>query len=219
MIKGAIFDMDGTLLDSMNVWATTGQEYLCRRGITPAHGKKDCLMFQGWDGIVAHFRDAYGIEEAPETVVADILKLVKQNYDATATPLPDAIAFLETLKRNGVKITLATATDRSVVEPTLRRLGMWDLFDGVFTCSELKTSKLSPLIYDTARAFMGTPLENTWVFEDALYAAKTAKAAGYALCGICDRFEPRGEELKRIADVYLDGYAEAAKLPFWEKLT
>ena len=219
-IKGAIFDMDGTLLDSMEGWATTGETYLRLRGITPCHGSKDNLMYQGMLGIAAHFQSTYGITDTTETILADINALVKEYYAQHVTPLDGAVAFLQTLKANGVKITLATATDRCIVEPTLRRLGMWELFDGVFTCTELKTSKLSPLIYDTAREYMGTAKEETWVFEDAAYAAKTAKAAGYLLCGICDRFEKRREELERLADVYLaDGYADAQKLPFWQMLT
>jgi len=214
MIKGAIFDMDGTLLDSMHIWATTGQEYLQRRGIVPVHGDSDSLMYQGWQGIASHYQTAYGITDTAETIVSDILELVKERYAASAVPLDGAVDFLKMLKKHGVKITLATATDRCIVEPTLKGLGMWELFDGVFTCGELKTSKLSPLIYDTAREFMGTETHETWVFEDALYAAKTAKAAGYALCGVRDRFERRTEELKALADVYINDYSEVQKTSF-----
>lgn len=219
MITGAVFDMDGTLLDSMEAWAITGETYLRERGITPLYGKKDCLMFQGWQGIVSHFQQAYGITDTEEKMVADLLALVKVHYDAHATALEGAIDFLKALKVGGVKITLATATDRLIVEPTLKRLGMWELFDGVFTCRELSTTKLSPLIYDTAREHMGTALEQTWVFEDALYAATTAKKAGYHVCAIRDRFEERADELRAVADVYLNGYHHAARLPFWETLS
>lgn len=216
MISGAVFDMDGTILESMGAWATVGEAYLRRRGITPCHGDADSLMYQGWEGIVTHYRTAYAIEDDAQTIKKDLLAMVKAYYDQHAVPKEGAIAFLEALRSKGVKTYLATATDRAVAQPTLSRLQMLSLFDGIVTCAEVGIGKQSPLVFDTARERLGTALDTTWVFEDAAYAAATAKRAGYHVCAVYDRYERDTEKLKAHADVYLSGYHEAHKLPFWQ---
>lgn len=217
MISGAVFDMDGTILDSMGAWATVGGAYLRRRGITPCHGDDDSLMYQGWERIVTHYRTAYAIDDDAQTIKTDLLTMVRAYYDRYAAPKEGAIGFLETLRSNGVKTYLATATDRSIVEPTLMRLNMLTLFDGIVTCAEVGVGKHKPSVYDTARERLGTPLATTWVFEDAAYAAVTAKRAGYPVCAVYDRYERDVDRLKAHADVYLQGYHEAHKLPFWRR--
>ncbi len=217
MIRGAIFDMDGTILESMVIWATIGEQYLHCRGIAPSHGDRDSLMYQGWGGITDHYRTAYGIIDSPETIKRDLMAMVAAAYAKQAVPKEGAVEFLRTLCRNGVKLCLATATDESIVEPTLRRLGMREYFEGVVTCAQVGVGKHDPLVYDTALSILGTDREKTWVFEDAYYAANTAKNAGYPVCAVYDRFERRGDDLCRKADVYLAGYHEANLLPFWQK--
>ncbi len=211
-IQGAIFDMDGTLLDSMEGWATAGERYLRRRGITPRFGEADCLLYQGMIGAAQHFRNAYGITEDVQTIIDGINDEVAAFYATKAIPCDGVTEFLEMLKTRGVRMCVATATDRCLAQPTLERLGLLPFFDRIFTCTELGTDKTSPLIYDTATAFMGTPKEETWVFEDASYAVRTAKTAGYPVCAIHDRFEKRAAYLQETADHYVMSYREAIKI-------
>ncbi len=215
MIDGAILDMDGTILESMGVWATVGEDYLRRRGIIPCHGDADSLMYQGMRGIASHFRTAYGIADEDMKIIEDLNEMVKEDYANVVTPKDGAIGFLRMLRERGIRLCLATATDRCIVEPTLARLQMLELFDGIVTCTEVGVGKHKPLVFDTARQLLGTSLDTTWVFEDAAYAAVTAKTAGYHVCAVYDSFERRAEELRAHADVYLLGYHEASKLPFW----
>lgn len=213
-MRGAIFDMDGTLLDSMEGWATAGEEYLRRRGITPCSGQADSLLYQGMIGAAEHFRRTYGITDDVPTIIDGINAAVKAFYETQAVPCEGVIAFLERLKANGVRMCVATATDRCLAEPTLARLGLLPFFDKIFTCTELGTDKTSSLIYDTAAAFMGTSTQDTWVFEDASYAVRTAKKAGYAVCAIYDRFEKHPDFLKETADCYVLSYHEALQKEF-----
>ena len=205
-IRGAIFDMDGTLLDSMEAWATAGERYLRSRGITPCGGNKDSLLYQGMIGAAQYFQQAYGITDDVQTIIDGINEGVKLYYATEATPREGIAVFLESLKANGVKMCVATATDRCLAEPTLARLGLLPYFERVFTCTELLTDKTDPFIFDTATAFMGTAKEETWVFEDASYAVRTAKTAGYPVCAIYDRFEKRADYLKETADRYILSY-------------
>ncbi len=218
MIRGAIFDMDGTLIDSMGGWAAMGQRYLQSRGLTPCHGARDSLMLQGWEAVVTHYQTAYGITDDRETIVSDIKAMMAAFYRTEPTLVDGILPFLRCLRDSGVRVCVATATDRALAAPVLERMGILPFVERLFVCSELNTNKHSPLIYDTARAWMGTPLEETWVFEDAWYAARTAKRAGYPLCGIVDRFETRQEELAALADVMLEDYGDLSRLPFWKQL-
>ena len=212
-MQGAIFDMDGTLLDSMEGWATAGERYLRRRGFEPRCGEADCLLYQGMIGAAEHFRREYGIEDDVQTVIDGINAEVEDYYRTQATALEGVAEFLQTLKSRGVKLCVATATDRCLAQPTLERLGLMPFFERMFTCTELRTDKTSSYIYDTATAFMGTPKEATWIFEDASYAVRTAKAAGYPVCAIYDRFEKRAAYLKSTADIYIENYGEALEKP------
>lgn len=211
-IQGAIFDMDGTLLDSMEGWATAGEQYLRQRGITPRFGEADCLLYQGMIGAARHFQDAYGISDDVQTIIDGINEVVADFYATKAVPLDGVTEFLEALKARGVRMCVATATDRCLAQPTLERLGLLPFFDRIFTCTELVTDKTSPMIYDTAAAFMETPKETTWVFEDASYAVRTAKTAGYPVCAIYDRFEKRAAYLRDTADRYVMSYRDAMKI-------
>lgn len=213
-IHGAIFDMDGTLLDSMEGWATAGERYLRRRGIAPCGGEADSLLYQGMIGAAQHFQQAYGITDDVQTVIDGINEEVAAFYATKAVPRDGVIDFLRQLNERGVKMCVATATDRCLAEPTLERLGMRSFFDRIFTCTELCTDKTVPLIYDTAAAFMGTDKGSTWIFEDASYAVRTAKAAGYPVCAIYDRFEKRAAYLQQTADHYVMNYYEAMKIEY-----
>ncbi|MBE6764053.1 MAG: HAD family hydrolase [Ruminococcaceae bacterium] len=213
-MQGAIFDMDGTLLDSMEGWATAGQRYLERRGLVSRCGEADSLLYQGMIGAAQHFQREYGITDDVQTIIDGINAEVAAFYAAQATACNGVREFLQMLKDRGVKMCVATATDRCLAQPTLERLGLMPFFDCLFTCTELKTDKTVPLIYDTATAFMGTPKKQTWIFEDASYAVRTAKTAGYPVCAVYDRFEKRAEYLKSTADHYVRDYYEAMNAAF-----
>ena len=213
-LRGAVFDMDGTLLDSMEGWATAGEAYLRHRGLTPSGGDADSLLYQGMEGAAAYFQRAYGITDDIPTVIDGINAQVASFYAHRAVPRDGVIPFLTMLRERGVPLCVATATDRCLAEPTLERLGLLPFFDRIFTCSELHTDKTSSLIYDTAAAFMGTATADTWIFEDAAYAVRTAKAAGYPVCAIHDRFERRADYLQATADHYILSYREAMTLSF-----
>ncbi len=213
-MQGAIFDMDGTLLESMEGWATAGKHYLLRRGIVSRCGEADSLLYQGMIGAAKHFQEEYGLTDSVQTIIDGINEEVAIFYATRASVKEEVVPFLQKLKDSGVKMCVATATDRCLVEPTLERLGLLPYFERLFTCGELQTDKTEPLIYDTATSFMGTSKEQTWIFEDASYAVRTAKAAGYPVCAVYDRYEKRADYLRTTADVYITQYKEAMRAIF-----
>jgi HAD superfamily hydrolase (TIGR01509 family) len=107
-----------------------------------------------------------------------------------------------------VKLCVATATDRPLAEAALSRSGLLSYFGEIFTCGQIGRGKDEPDIYHAAHRFLNTPKPATWVFEDALYAAITAKAAGFPVVGVYDPYTDRGEAIRAVADRYIRSFAE-----------
>jgi len=113
------------------------------------------------------------------------------------------IRVLDALKERGVKMCIATATERRLVEPSIKRHNLSGYFERIFTCTEENTSKKSPDIYIRAAEFLGTDINKTLVIEDALYAMKTAKKAGFVVAGVYDKVsDDEQDEIKETCDYY-----------------
>ena len=119
---------------------------------------------------------------------------------------------LEWLRGNGVKLCIATATDRNLVEGALERCGVLHYFDGLFTCSEVGHGKDEPHIFEAALRFLGTPKAETAVFDDALYAVRTAKEAGFLVAAVYDSHEKARDEVRLLSDLYLEDLTQVYKL-------
>lgn len=206
-IKGIIFDMDGTLLLSMHVWDTIGSSYLKRQGIDPDPDTDEIVKVSTLEAAAEYFYKRYGLSVTPEEITEAINRELKEQYYEILEPKEGVMSFLEGFRRAGMKMCIATATDRYLVEPALKRCGIYDYMEGVFTCTEVGRSKEYPDIYRKAAAFLGLEKDEVAVFEDAVYAAKTAKKDGFFLVGVYDdSMKTKQDYLKSIADLYLPDY-------------
>jgi HAD superfamily hydrolase (TIGR01509 family) len=202
-IKGAIFDVDGTLLDSMQIWENMAAYYLESRNISPHPGLNNDLLALGGHEIPAYFQDEYGLKESVEQIKNGMNKLLEEFYLHKAPVKKGVLSVLDALHERGVKMCVATATDRWLIEPALRRCGLLKYFGRIFTCGEESTSKSSPDIYLRAAAFLETEVSDTLVFEDALYAIKSAKGAGFPVIALYDlAAEHKTDAIKKICDHY-----------------
>ncbi|MCI8560586.1 MAG: HAD family phosphatase [Dorea sp.] len=204
MIKGAIFDVDGTLLDSMEIWEDAGIRYLRRIGVMPEEGLSGVLysmtMSEGAEYVKEHYHLPFSIDE----IIQGVLDTVRDFYFYEVLPKSGAKELLSWIKDKNITIAAATASDREHVEAAFERLGIAGYFGQIFTCREVGSGKRHPLIYEKAAAYLGWKPEEILVFEDAFYALMTAKKAGFRTVGIYDRFsEGEQEEIKKQADVYL----------------
>lgn len=208
-IKGAIFDLDGTLLDSMRMWRFVCSDYLRSIGITPSENLHNELRHMYLWEACDYLCKNYNTNRDSEQVMADIKQHIADFYENKAQLKEGVPEFLKKLKADGIRICLATATERNLLIPALTRLGVLNYFEEIFTCYELNTRKTEPLIYNTAHKFLGTPIENTYVFEDVFTAAKTAKNAGFKVVGVYDSMEDvKEKELREISDVYIKTFEE-----------
>lgn len=213
MIKGAIFDMDGTLLDSMPVWEHASERYLEQKGIKVRERLSEVLFTMSMQQGAAYVKEKYKLTEDIDTLVSAVNDIVFEAYEKKVTPKPGAPEFLECLEKAGVPMAVATSTDRRMAEAALRRTGLMHYFKAVFTCTEVGRGKREPDIYHAAAECLGTAPAETWVFEDALYALRTAKAAGYRTVGVYDLLSAGDrKEMEETADIYREDLCKAAEL-------
>lgn len=206
MIKGAIFDLDGTLLDSMFIWDTIGEAYLRSLGKEPKENLKETFKTFTVAEAAAYYRAQYGVTLSVGEITDGINGLLKHYYTDIVPLKPGAAAFLEKLKAHGVTMCIATAAERPWAEAALSRLGVRKYFTEIFTCASVGHGKTEPYIYREAQKHLGTGKTETAVFEDAFFALQTAKADGFVTVAVYDRHEKN--EVKAAADFYIEDYTD-----------
>lgn len=206
-ISGAIFDMDGTITDSMFVWKDIGKRYLVARGLTPAPNLFDEIKRMSLLETCAYFRDVYGVAETDEVIARGINDIVEPLYLTEVAPKPGAVEMLDYFRARGIPMVLATATDRYLVEETLGKLDLLKYFKAIYTCTEVGAGKTMPDVYEAALVCAGTPKRETPVFEDAWFGLSTAKRAGFPTVAVYDDSQARDwDTMKREATIAITDY-------------
>lgn len=206
MIRGAVFDVDGTLLDSMSIWTTIGADYLRSLGITPKEDLSQTFKTFSLYQSACYYQQVYGVKLSTDAIMDGVNQMVADFYQTKAPLKPGAAEFLRTLRQRGVGLCIATATDRPLVEAALERCGVLDCFSEIFTCTQVGRSKNEPHIFRAALAHLGTPKAETLVFEDAYHAAATAKRDGFPVAAVYDPSEDQQAALRALADCYITDF-------------
>ncbi len=214
-IRGAIFDMDGTLLDSMWLWNSMGSEFLLRRGIEPEPDIDKKFKAMSIVESAAYYKEHYGIDDSPDEIRAQINSYVEEGYGTRVTPKKGVVRFLEQLRDRGVKMAVATSTDRYLVDIALDHCGLKDFFQFILTCTEVGCDKNVPDIYIKAQELMDVRRDQTVVFEDAPHAIKSAKSGGFAVAGIADdSYVQERPALIEMCDAFIYSYEDLLSKPF-----
>lgn len=212
-IKGAIFDMDGTLIDSMPMWDTVGERFLNKKGIAPKDGLREDLLPLSQKQSARYFIEKYGVKGTIEEIEAEINDTVRSYFYNESTAKDGAADILKILKEKGLGICVATATDKDMATAALKRNGLMQYIDDVFTCDSIGKGKEEPDIFLLAMENMGTEASNTIVFEDALYAIVTAKKLGIKTVALYDAAsEFNNAEIKNTADMYFESLKEVIEV-------
>lgn len=205
MKQGVIFDLDGTLLESMGMWENLGNRYLLSLGVTPPPNLRDILWTMDLAECSRYLVTTFSLPRTPEEVVEEIHQMIRNAYYYEIECKPGAKALLSSLFAQNIPICLATATDRSLFAPALLRLGIDKYFCFTRSCAEAGAGKLSPKIYLDCADFLALPPEELVVVEDTYHAAKTAKQSGFTVIGVRDPYAASDwEGLSRICDRFVD---------------
>jgi len=211
-ITGAIFDMDGTLLESMHIWENVGRDFLLAHGVQPEPDLRERLRAKSLRQSAVYYREHYGADMPEDAIMAEINGMLEEQYFHVVQPKPGAEALLARLQERGVRMCVATSTARYLTEAALRRCGLTRYIGEIFTCEEVGAGKDSPEIFMRALEWLGGEKEHTPVFEDAYFAMLTAKTAGFPVVAVYDKSaEAQNEKIRAIADIYLQNYGEAEK--------
>lgn len=205
--KYAIFDMDGTLIDSMKYWQSLAGEYLKTKGIPKISQElfekiKPMTMSES----AALFVQEFHLSGTPKAVEEEMNQMMDLHYKSDIPLKPGVKDYLHKLKEEGVSMCVASATAEPLMEACLRRLGVLDCFEFLISCESVGAGKDRPDVYYEAAKKLGASVQDTAIYEDALYAARTAKREGFYVVGIYEEsISSRWEEMKEIADeVILD---------------
>lgn len=214
MLKGAIFDFDGTLFDSMFIWDTIGETYLRSIGYEPKENLNEVFKTLSLYQAAHYYQSEYGVTLSADEIMTGVNNMVERYYREEVIPKPGVIGFLERLRQNGVIMCIATATDDYLVRATLERCQMDRYFSEIFTCNSVGSGKDKPYIYREALAHLGAEKAKAIVLEDAVYALKTAKNDGFVTAAVYDRYEKNQVEVKALSDFYITDYSAAEN--FWK---
>ena len=208
-IKGVIFDLDGVLLDSMSIWTDLGARYLKSIGTEPEEGLAAILFSMSMEQGAEYMSRHYDLAKSPDEVMDGLRHMLENFYFYEVKAKAGARELMERFDKEGIRMTAATSSPREHVERALERNGLLSFISKIFTSEEVRSSKHSPEIYDAASSFMGTTPQETLVFEDSLYALKTASEAGYVTVGVFDADGEKDQEgVRETSDIYIKELSE-----------
>ena len=207
--KGAIFDLDGTLFDSMGIWKDVDLAFFERRNIEMPDDYQEAIKDMHFKPMAEYTKARFNLPDDIHDIMDEWCELCFEEYEKNV-PLKDgAKEYLEYLKNNGIKIAFATANTKELSEVCLKNNGIFDLFDAGAYLFEAGTNKNEPDIYLLACERLGLSPTECIVFEDILPAILGAKKGGFAVCGVYDKFSEKDtEEITANADYYIKSFSE-----------
>lgn len=207
--KGAIFDLDGTLLDSMHIWHDVDVKFFSRRGLTVTKEYVDIIKNMHLPAAAVYTKEKYNIKESAEEIIEEWLQLCREAYLTNVKPKNGVYEYLKMLYEKGVKLAFATASEKIVCEQTLKNHGVFDFFTASAYVSEINIGKSEPDIYLLASERIGVPPCDCIVFEDIIKGIRSAKKGGFMTCGVFDKSSEKDEdEIRKIADYYIKSFEE-----------
>ncbi len=208
-IRGAIFDLDGTVLDSMYIWPQIDEDFLARRGIILPDDYVKAIAAMGFHEIAIYTKERFSLTETLDEIKKEWMEMSVMAYETAIGLKPGAKEFLELLKENDVKISVATASNEILYAPALKNNGIYEYFDEFTTLAEVKNGKGSSDVYFKAAEKIGIPVEECVVFEDLYDGLKAARKDGFFTVGIYEKYAVALEdEIKKESDIYIKDFYE-----------
>lgn len=209
MKKAVIFDLDGTLVDSMWVWKQIDIEYLGGLGIELPEMLQGDIEGMSFTETAVYFKERFSLPDSVEEIKKTWNRLALEKYEKEV-PLKDgAVEFVNWCQQNGIRLGIATSNSRELVETVLRAHGLEGYFSCIVTGCDVGKGKPAPDIYLEAARQLDVPPENCLVFEDIIPGIAAGKAAGMHVCAVEDAYSLNQREAKeKAADYYITSYRQ-----------
>ena len=209
MTKTFLFDFDGTLVDSMPTYASLMLRILDERNIGYGEDIVKIITPLGYGGTAKYFREVLGVTDSEDELVARMNEYALFEYTYNIPAKDGVIDTLHKMKERGYRLNVLTASPHLVLDPCLNRLGIYDIFDNVWSCDDFPCTKADPKIYELAAKRMDVPVESVIFVDDNIGAVTASMKAGARGVGIYDRSsEDYREQFIQSADGYVFGFSE-----------
>ena len=208
-VRGDIYDLDGTLLNSMHAWEDVGPAFLRQLGIAPPHDLNERFRTMSFAESSAYLIGTFSLPHTVEEVMQHIYDAVAEKYRHSLLLKPFAADYIRKRRAQGISMCVATATNGDLARAALQRCGILDCFSFVLSCDEVGVGKDNPAIFLQAAERLDVPPAECCVYEDSIHSIHTAKAAGFAVMGVQDEASaPFWEEIKTVSDWYITSFAQ-----------
>lgn len=220
MMKAVIFDLDGSLVDSMWIWKAIDMEYLGKFGIELPPDLQDSIGGKSFTETAIYFKERFQIPDSLEQIKEDWNRMAYDKY-ANEVPLkPGVREFLDYCMEHQIRLGIATSNSRELVDNIVRTHELIDYFDCVMTGCEVAKGKPAPDIYLAVAKQLEVAPADCLVFEDIVQGIQAGKAAGMQVCAVDDAFSKTQEKEKRnLADYYIHHYNEVMDILLSEQNT
>lgn len=216
-MKTYLFDFDGTLVDSMPSYCRAMLQILDENGIEYGPDLIKIITPLGMNGTAEYYL-RLGVPQTKESIMRRMGELMLDAYHYHIPAKENVIPVLQNLKEEGASLNVLTASPHITLDACLKRLGIFDLFDNVWSCDDFGTTKADPEIYKMAAERLGQPIGSILFLDDNLNADKTAKAARMPVCGVYDASSAEyAEEMKTVNDFYIDDFSQLPAINIWER--
>ena len=212
-IKAAIFDLDGTLIDSMGIWTKVDIDFLKIRGLKVPSDLRGDIEHLSFIDTAKYFKDRFNLNESIEAIVDEWNTMALYEYSHTVKLKSNAKEYLDFLKSQGIKLALATSNSEMLLEKVLKNNGIYEYFDAITTTIEVQKGKDNPDVYLLSAKKLGVEPSECIVFEDILPAVKGAKLASMKVVGVYDEYsEHQVDEIVKNADHFIYKYEDLIKV-------
>ena len=204
-----LFDFDGTLVDSMPTYSKIMTDLLDEYGAAYPDTIIKIITPLGFIGTADYYINELGVKEERDVLVRKMTERAIEAYTYRIPAKTAVIDALEMLHKEGASLNVLTASPHDTLDPCLKRLGLWDIFDNVWSCNDFGTSKSDPEIYRMAAERMGVTVNDVIFLDDNIGADLTAKSAGMKVIGVFDESTSEMEgEMRRVLDGYIRDFSK-----------
>ncbi len=199
--QAAIFDLDGTLLDSMDVWEQIDVEFLAKRGLAVPDGYINAICARSFKEAAEYTIKLFGFSEEPAAIISEWNAMALDKYSHAVRTKPYVKEYLTQLKAHGIKLAVATGLPPVLYKPALRNNGIFDLFDALCSSEDVSRGKEFPDLFLYAAEKIQVAPKDCIVFEDIFPAVRSARLAGMKVYGVYDKYsELYWEDISKIAE-------------------